>query len=242
MDKGVSELQDDFTEARNTSNLGPQLAEFAKTKHIAEHFQPPETYLVAEELGVSENSGHAAENSQTHKRRACPPECDEDDQERAKLWCCCLGLPALIIVLLVQTNLADSRKIPEPPPANVIICPTVFDSNNQSVVFSACNGEGCGGSIQWCGLNDASSYRLVVSARGDYERVSETITLNVSGTEVVGSPSVRCAAFFEQLLDQTVTTTGGVLLLLYQNSVDVNQRCYGEALATLLNATLIEVS
>ena len=201
------------------------------------------SYVTAERtwMGGNAEEGLPTSNAYENQYQNTSSNDGEDCVEQAKGWFYTLIFIGAFVGISVAASLEEEPSAGGIPPANVVVCPTVFDAVNQSVVLSACARDGCGGSIEWCGLNDAGSYRLIVSASGDYDSLAETVTLNVSGTSSVVSPSVQCGSTLEQILDQVVVSTAGVLLLTYQNSENVDNLCTDPDVATFLNATLIEL-
>ena len=125
-------------------------------------------------------------------------------------------------------------------PANAVACPAVFVGGTNTTL-SSCTVSGCGGSVQWCGLNDTKVYNLLVQVRGDYDLLSETITLEFDGNSVETSALIQCSSIFETVLNQGVGSSGGELLLTYQTSPSVTAICSDNVFATELRATLSEV-
>lgn len=129
---------------------------------------------------------------------------------------------------------------PTPTPVDVLVCPVVFDGNSQNVQVTSCDEDICGGSIEWCSVDNTSSYRLIVSVRGDYDSPAETITLTLEGQSLVRSADEQCGAELVTILDRSFTPSSSTLLLEYQNSAAVDNICLG-GLSTVLNATLIQL-
>lgn len=123
--------------------------------------------------------------------------------------------------------------------ADVRVCPTIFDSNNESFAVSMCNSAGCSGSIVWCGLDDLQSYRLAISIRGDYNGLSETMTINVDTFSDLVSGNSECGGF-KLVFSEIVNPFGGELSMVYQNSIAVDDICFG-GLATELEATVTQL-
>ena len=124
------------------------------------------------------------------------------------------------------------------PPAVVDACPAEFE-HGQNTTLSSCINSGCGGSIRWCGLNATSLYRLIVHVRGDYDLLDEFVTLTFDGNGVQGSAGEQCGGTFVEIANQLVnSTSGGELLLHYQNSASVTAIC-NNVFATELRATLL---
>ena len=154
----------------------------------------------------------------------------------------CIAVPLLVVNGIFDSEFSTRSPTPFPtsPPVDVVVCPTVFDGDSKNEVLTSCGTDGCGGSIEWCGLSDATSYRLIVSVKGDYDLPGEEITVNFGGFIDVASTGVSCSSTFGQVSDRTANPTGGILLMTYLNSPSVNDICLG-SLATEMNATLIQL-
>ena len=153
-----------------------------------------------------------------------------------------LGISAFIFTTNVETEAPTASPTTGPPgPVDVFNCPAVFDFGNQNVSLSSCSTNGCGGSITWCGLDNARSYRLTVAVRGDYSFFTETVTITYAGFQQSGSAGSECGSSFVQIFDQTALPTGGTLVMSYQNSGAVSAICAGGTLASEVLATLIEL-
>ena len=93
-----------------------------------------------------------------------------------------LALLVLVGVIAVPTILfSDSSygTVPTPFPTVFptvtaeLVCPTVFDANRENSVLTDCSSAGCNGGIKWCGLDNARTYQLVITVRGDYDLMNE---------------------------------------------------------------------
>ena len=153
----------------------------------------------------------------------------------------CIGVPIAASAGAFDGGSSTPSPTPFPSsvPADVVVCPTTFDGNSKNELLTSCDFDGCGGSIEWCGLNDLASYRLIVSVKGDHDAVSESVTINFGGFVDVGSAGVQCGSSFVEVSDRTSTSSGGILLMTYQNTFSVDNLCGG--LAMEMNATLIEL-
>ena len=157
----------------------------------------------------------------------------------------CIGVPIAITsgVFDGESSTPSPTPFPSNPPSSVVVCPTVFDASNRNEVVASCGLVGCGGSIEWCGLNDATSYRLIVSVKGDYDAASESVTINFGGFAEVGSADVQCGSSFVEIFNQVATPSAGTHLMTYQNSNGVNSICSSgsSSFAMEMNATLIQL-
>ena len=123
---------------------------------------------------------------------------------------------------------------------NVDLCPATFVGGT-NLTIAGCDSDGCSGSVRWCGLNDAISYRVQAGVRGDLDASFETITISVTGG---GAPTdagtiSQCGSSFEPVFDETVSSSSGEITLSYSNTVDVNDFCSG--FAVRLSITLTEI-
>ena len=126
------------------------------------------------------------------------------------------------------------------PRANVLVCPPIFVGGLNSTL-TACKFSGCGGSIEWCGLNASKRYELVVDVRGDFDLAQETVTVTFNGNSTVGSASTQCSENFERVINQEVDVRGGDFKLTYQTSSSVTPVCGENVFSAELRATLIQV-
>lgn len=154
----------------------------------------------------------------------------------------CVGIP--IAFFDGAFDASGGSRSPTPFPAtfanNILVCPTPFDGDNKNVVLTSCSFDACTGSIEWCALNDAKTYRLLVGINGDYNALAERITITFGGAIVVGTANDQCGSNFVQVFDRTAVPSGGILRMSYSNSDSVENICPG-FIAMIMNATLIEL-
>lgn len=157
----------------------------------------------------------------------------------------CIGIPVAATIGLFDADDSSSfsgnppTAFPTPTPVDVFECPVLFDGNNRNVVMTSCDEDVCGGSIEWCDLNTTRSYRLILSIRGDYDALAESMDISIDGFEATVTASDQCDADFDTVLDRTFTPSTATVVLTYQNSGFVDNICGG--LSTEMNATLVQL-
>ena len=133
---------------------------------------------------------------------------------------------------------------PTVSPTFVNNCPAVFSGGKMETI-TGCESFFCNsGTVRWCGLNDVSSYRLLVSVRGDLDGFGETITINSGAfSEVAGGDGsiAFCDSSFVSVFDQTLSPSAGVILMDYTLSSSVSLVCDANTVSARLNVTLVEL-
>ena len=167
----------------------------------------------------------------------------DDDSDGNAGACACVIFLVIGVVVFVNTNSSDSSGGPTPeptpfpvsgptfnptPPPTVAfnVCPATLVGGVRQDMFT-CTETGCGGMISWCGLNDANSYEISVAIRGDYNSLSEFITIFIDGESIVGSGIDQCGSTFLTVAVRVDTPVGGVLSIGYLNSGSVDPICSG---------------
>lgn len=162
-----------------------------------------------------------------------------------------LAVAAFIIVPITAAAGAFDGSAGAPPPtpyptqfpttpADVTLCPVIFNGTGEVFAYTFCDLSGCDGAIRWCGLEDTSLYRVVVGVRGDLGSSDETVSITVGPFEEVVTGSSDCRSEFEILFNETMSSTAGELRLAYDASSSVNAFC-GIGVAVELNVSLSEV-
>ena len=180
---------------------------------------------------------------QNTRPRNAPPGTSVDDGKAAVCGLLCVaGIMFIVfigaIVIAVQesatsgdaTGHSGPTKSPTRSPTDVLKCPARFGVffGEVRATFSIiqCRTEGCGGSLEWCGLDNARQYRVEVKLFADHRVFGRNTTFELDGnfTEVwLGGPTCR----FGQVLNQTVFPTDGNIILYYKNSPLVTPSCGG---------------
>lgn len=161
----------------------------------------------------------------------------EDDGARAK----CFVFMVFLVAIIAFTMTNNREEEPEtlgirPSSATVVVCPPVFDDNNETVAIAGCKSDGCGGFIEWCALNDNNTYRLTLEIAGDYNLVQEELFVNFSAAEYTVTAAEQCEPL-EEVLITDGQPSGGVLRLDYRNSPEVGDICDSDY-AGVMRATL----
>ena len=132
---------------------------------------------------------------------------------------------------------------PTRPPTNppgVFACPSVFDLNNRSVLVTNCSTTGCGGLLQWCGLDTNKSHQVVVGVKGDFGAFDETVTVELENVRRVTAPvGEECGTEFVTVLDEIAPPGAAAHTLIFDTSRAVHRVCGG--FAVVIQAVLVQV-
>lgn len=184
-----------------------------------------------------------------NKRRPPPPPAVTDRQlsvetetgpatwaEYRSSFCISVTFWGIVVVIVLAalgvftdaTPTASPTVQPTSDPSAVVVCPPVF-TNDVVEANVDCRSQGCGGSIEWCGLDDARNYSLLVEINGHYAEVGSNVTLNIFGnrTVTIEKTTLFSCIIFAQVFDDIIRPTGGTLLLTFDNNDLVNPVCFG---------------
>ena len=135
-----------------------------------------------------------------------------------------LGVSILATVVLTTILIVVYNQREPAIKASAVVCPTLLDANNESSVVVGCDEDGgCSGFVEWCDLAN-TTYRFTLNLAGDYNLVTEFLTLTINGNSTEVSASGACGDF-EEVFSTTVEPVGGVIRMDYINSPEVGSVC-----------------
>lgn len=158
---------------------------------------------------------------------------DDSNKQMQKAVCFFVVVGVIFGSIFYLNNAAffNSTEDPEKGRNNTIVCPVTFDGNSTNTILTSCENDGCGGSIEWCSLDDSKRYILRVAVRGDYGKFRQTIRfyLNEDYFGRFRPITGQCRSFFTDVLLRTVRSSSGILKLEYDNAPEVQSTCDGKA-------------